>query len=57
MCIRDRLRTELNKPYPSKATAKASVIAKRVNAVLAINGDYFVYHNQGFILRNGEVLR
>ena len=52
-----QLRTELNKPYPSKSTAKASVIAKRVNAVLAINGDYFVYHNQGFIVRNGEVLR
>ena len=52
-----QLRAELNKPYPSKSTAKASVIAKRVNAVLAINGDYFVYHNQGFIVRNGEVLR
>lgn len=52
-----QLRTELNKPYPSKSTAKASVIAKRVNAVLAINGDYFVYHNQGFIARNGQVLR
>ena len=52
-----QLRTELNKPYPSKATAKASVIAKRVNAVLAVNGDYFVYHNQGFVVRNGKTLR
>ena len=52
-----QMRAELNKPYPSKSTARASVIAKRVNAVLAINGDYFVYHNQGFIVRNGEVLR
>lgn len=53
-----QLRTALNKPYPSTTTAKASVIAKRVNAVLAINGDSCVgFHNQGVIIRNGEVLR
>ncbi len=52
-----QLRAALNKPYPSKATARASAIAKRVKAVMAVNGDYFVYHNQGFVVRNGEVLR
>lgn len=52
-----QLRTELCKPYPSKAVARADVIAKRVNAVLAINGDYFMYHNQGYIARNGKVYR
>ena len=52
-----QLRTELCKPYPSKSTARADTIAKRVNAVLAINGDYFVYHSQGYIVRNGKVLR
>lgn len=52
-----QIRTELCKPYPSKATAKASVIAKRVNAVAAVNGDYFVYHSQGYIVRNGKLIR
>ena len=52
-----QLRAELNKPYPSKSTAKASAIAKRVNAVMAINGDYFVYHSQGYVVRNGKLLR
>jgi len=52
-----QLRTELCKPYPSKAVARADVLAKRVNAVLAINGDYFMYHNQGYIARNGRVYR
>lgn len=52
-----QLRTELCKPYPSKSTARADALSKRVNAVLAINGDYFVYHSQGYIVRNGKVLR
>lgn len=30
-------------------------MAKRVNAVLAINGDYFTYTTEGYILRQGEV--
>ncbi len=30
-------------------------MAKRVNAVLAINGDYFTFTTEGFILRQGEV--
>ena len=32
-----------------------AVIAKRVNAVLAIDGDYFTYTGEGYILRQGEV--
>lgn len=52
-----QIRTELCKPYPSKSTARADAIAKRVKAVAAINGDYFVYHSQGYIVRNGKVLR
>ncbi len=32
-----------------------SVIAKRVNAVLAIDGDYFTYTGEGYILRQGEL--
>lgn len=30
-------------------------MAKRVNAVLAINGDYFSYTGKGYILRQGEL--
>ena len=32
-----------------------AVIAKRVNAVLAIDGDYFTYTGEGYIVRQGEV--
>lgn len=52
-----QLRAELYKPYPSQSTARADVIAKRVQAVLAINGDYFVHRKEGYIVRNGQVLR
>lgn len=53
----DQLKTELAKRYPSKTTMRAVVIAKRVKAVLAVNGDWFTYHNAGIIYRNGELLR
>ena len=52
-----QLRAELCRAYPSKSTARADTLAKRVGAVLAINGDYFVYHSRGFVVRNGKVLR
>ena len=52
-----QIRTELCKPYPSKSTAWAEHISRRVKAVLAINGDYFIDRREGFIVRNGEVLR
>ena len=52
-----QLRAELCRPYPSKSTARADTLAKRVGAVMAINGDYFVYHSRGFVVRNGKVLR
>ena len=53
----DQLRTELAKPYPQKATMRSDTMGKRVNAVLAVNGDWFTYHNSGIIWRNGERLR
>lgn len=52
-----QLRAELCRPYPSKATAAAASLAKRVGAVAAINGDYFVYHSRGYVVRNGKMLR
>ena len=39
----------------SKGSAKGTTLAKRVNAVLAINGDYFNYQKSGyFVLRQGK---
>lgn len=52
-----QMRTEQAKPYPSKTTVRVSEIAKRVNAVLAVNADWFTYHNTGIVYRNGELLR
>lgn len=51
-----QLRTELAKPYPSKTTIRPIQIAERVNAVLAVNGDWFTYHNMGIVYRNFELL-
>lgn len=53
----DQLRTELARPYPSQATNRIYEMAKRVNSVLAVNGDWFTYHNRGIAYRNGEKLR
>ena len=52
-----QLRTASYKPYPAKSYARAAVIAKREKAVVAINGDYFVHRKEGYIVRNGQVLR
>ena len=43
--------------WPSTKTARATDLAKREKAVLAINGDYIVYINTGYAARNGKVLR
>ena len=53
----NQIRSELAKPYPQKATMRASVIAQKVNAVFAINADWFTYHDAGIIYRNGVLLR
>lgn len=52
-----QLRTALARPHPSQATARTNVIGKRANAVLAVNGDWFGFHNAGIIYRQGELLR
>lgn len=52
-----QMRTEQSKPYPSKTTVRVGEISKRVKAVLAVNADWFTYHNSGIIYRNGELLR
>ncbi len=53
----NQLRTELAKPYPSKTTVRPVQIAERVEAVLAVNGDWFTYRNTGIVYRNFELLR
>ena len=52
-----QLRAKLANPYPSKSWVRPDVIAKRVSAVLAINDDWFMNRNVGYIVRNGELLR
>ena len=43
--------------FKSNITESTSDIAARYSPVLAINADYCRYHNDGVIIRNGEVLR
>ena len=52
-----QMRVHLARPYPSKYTIRADVLAKRMNAVFAINGDYFSYHSNGVVYRDGKLLR
>ena len=52
-----QFRTELAARYPSKQARLVASMTKRVNAVMGINGDYFVYHDQGIVYRNGVRLR
>ena len=52
-----QFRTELAARYPSKQARLVATMTKRVNAVMGINGDYFVYHEQGIVVRNGKTLR
>ncbi len=43
--------------YGKNITAKTSTIAKEVNAILAINGDYYGVQESGYVLKNGIVYR
>lgn len=52
-----QLRAELARKFPSKDTVRPTLIARKVNAVLAMNSDWFTYHGSGIIYRNGELLR
>ena len=45
-----------NQPV-AKKTTMVDRMAKYYNAVLAINGDYFSYHQHGVVVRNGVTLR
>lgn len=52
-----QMRAGLAADYPSKTTATVLTMAERFGGVLTINGDYFNYHTNGIIVRNGEALR
>ena len=43
--------------YGKNITEKTSSIAERVNAILAINGDYYGVQEKGYVLRNGIIYR
>ena len=43
--------------YGRNVTAKTSEIAESVNAVLAVNGDYYGAQESGYVIRNGKLYR
>lgn len=52
-----QLRTALAGGKGTKVQASPLAIARRANAVLALNGDFFTSHNSGVVYRQGELLR
>lgn len=53
-----QLRTMMSAKYGNNSTQLASVLAKRANAVLAINGDWFMARNNiGSVIRQGKKYR
>lgn len=53
-----QIRTTMARNYHSPSTISGVTMAKRVNAVLAINGDFFSSRNgEGYVARQGKVYR
>ncbi|MBQ4045379.1 MAG: phosphodiester glycosidase family protein [Lachnospiraceae bacterium] len=46
-----------NNTYGKNVTAKTSAIAGSVDAILAINGDYYGAQESGYVIRNGVLYR
>lgn len=53
----DQLRTVSAGGYTSTQVVPGEVLAKRVNAVLAVNGDYYCYSGDGYLVRDGILYR
>lgn len=53
----NQLRTVAAESFNSRAKVEVSTMARRMNAVVAINGDYFSEHPGSFVLRQGQVFR
>lgn len=52
-----QLRTAAAESFTTETTLPASEIADRVNALIAVNGDYFARHKEGFAIRQGTLIR
>lgn len=52
-----QLRTAAADTFDSDMVLPAITIARRMNAVLAVNGDYFNYSNTGYTIRQGELFK
>lgn len=52
-----QLRAALSCEPGEKSKAVPSVIANAYNAVIAVNGDNYLYRSKGYIVRQGQVLR
>ena len=52
-----QMRTAMAGSYGSTAAVRPDKLAKRVNAVLACNGDYFCYNTAGYLVRQGVTYR
>ncbi len=52
-----QLRTAAAGSFQSGRCMPSTALAKRVNAILAINGDYFSYISDGYLIRQGEMYR
>ena len=52
-----QIRTAMAVNYGRTTTIVGPTIARRNNAVLAINGDFFSFHNRGYLIRQGKLYR
>lgn len=53
-----QIRTAMSEDsYDKTAYVKAAALAKHVNAVAAVNGDFFKYYDFGYLIRQGELYR
>lgn len=52
-----QIRTAMSSQYGHTSTNAGATIAKRNNAVLAVNGDYYSFHNRGYLVRQGKLYR
>lgn len=52
-----QLRTASYRGFDNRSQARVDVIGRQVNAVLAINGDFFGSHRDGYIYRQGTLYR
>jgi len=46
-----------NNAYGRNVNEKTSVIAEEHNAIFAVNGDYYGFRDDGWVLRNGDLYR